>query len=467
MDKRRFSDMGDDIRRAFVEFLTLPTAIIVAFLLLAACMHVLDLGSAAWLAPPRAFLHRHLFADLTATRSLLGTIAGGMITVTSITFSLLLLAVQQSAASLTNQVFDQFLRRRLNQVYFGFFVGLALCTLTILATVHTGFNPIYGATTTLLLTGVALYLLIVLIHSTINQMRPAEVIAAIHDRTLLARERQRNLIQATRRAACDSGAASVLVTATHDGFVTRVHIKAIGAAIGDAGDDIDIILLISVGSYVAFRDTIATITARHGQDATPLVHAVRAAIHLERQRDLDTDPAYGVEQLATIGWTSISSAKSNPAVGILAIRRLRDILARWSHEEDDDAVPPGPRTLPMVYTDNVFPELMDAFESLAVISSESMQHQTYAEIISTFALMFDRLPPGQQSRAEDILLRILSALGDHVLTRDLNAALSALVSALARAGRHEAANAIRAARDELGASVGALNSRATRVPSGE
>lgn len=106
METHGLSNVGDDIRRSFVEFLTLPTAIIVAFLLLAAGMHALDLNAAAWLGPPRAFLHRHLFADLTATRSLLGTIGGGMITVTSITFSLLLLAVQQSAAALTNQVFD-------------------------------------------------------------------------------------------------------------------------------------------------------------------------------------------------------------------------------------------------------------------------------------------------------------------------------------------------------------------------
>lgn len=464
MDKRGGSDMRDDIRRAFVEFLTLPTALIVAFLLLAASMHILDLSTAAWLAPPRDFLQRHLFADLAATRGLLGTIGGGMITVTSITFSLLLLAVQQTAASLTNQVFDQFLRRRLNQIYFGFFVGLTLYTLTTLATVHSGFNPIYGATMALLLIVVALYLLIVLIHSTINQMRPAVVIAAIHDRTLMARERQLRLIRVTRRAARCSGPISISVTTTKDGFVTQVHVEAIGAALGDAGGDVEINLLISVGSYVAFQDPLATVTARRTEDARRLAGAVRAAIHLERQRDLDTDPAYGVEQLATIGWTSISTAKSNPAPGILTIRRLRDILARWSVEKEDDL--PDGRPLPVVYTDNVLPELMDAFESLAIVSSESMQHQSLAEIVRAFALLFERLPLEQQRRAEDLLLRVLATLGDHVLTGDLNAALSALVAALSACGRCEIAEAIRAARDDLAASIGALNSRSTRVPPG-
>lgn len=461
---RMFSGMIDSIRRAFAEFLYLPTAIIVGFLLLAAGTHLLDLSTAGWLAPGRAFLHRHLFADLTATRGLLGTIGSGMITVTSITFSLLLLAVQQSAASLTNEVFDQFLRRRLNQIYFGFFVGLALYALTILATVHSGFNPVYGATLTLLLTIVALYLLIVLIHSTINQMRPSEIIAAIHDRTLASRECQLGLIRSTRRVA-RHGDGGVPVTAATDGFVTRIRIETIAAAIDATGTDageVEIILLVSIGSFVAFRDTLATIATPRPEDAEPLCRAVRDAIHLERQRDLDTDPAYGVEQLATIGWTSISSAKSNPAPGILTIRRLRDILARWSEQQDT----PDARPLPLVYTDTALPELMDAFDSLAVICSESMQHQSLAEIVRAFALLFERLSPEQQGQVERIVLRMLSTLGDHVLTRDLDDALSALTGTLRRCGRGPVADAISAAQTALAASMGALNSRSTRVPGG-
>jgi uncharacterized membrane protein len=94
---------------------------------------------------------------------------------------LLLVALQQSAASLTHEVFDQFLRRRINQFYFGFFVGLALFALVTLATVTESFNPVFGATLAFLLTIMALYLLIVLLYTTVNQMRPAVIIEAIRN----------------------------------------------------------------------------------------------------------------------------------------------------------------------------------------------------------------------------------------------------------------------------------------------
>ncbi len=145
-EERRPGRFGETLRRAFSEFLTLPTLLIGGFLLLAAGTYALDHTEVAALEPFRAWLKAHFFRDAKATSDLLGTIAGSLITVVSITFSLLLLAVQQSAAALTHEVFDQFLRRHINQIYFGFFVGLALYTLLVLATVAPSYNPIFGAT---------------------------------------------------------------------------------------------------------------------------------------------------------------------------------------------------------------------------------------------------------------------------------------------------------------------------------
>ncbi|MCA1626918.1 MAG: hypothetical protein LC742_03010, partial [Acidobacteria bacterium] len=57
----------------------------------------------------------------------------------------------------------------------------------------------------------------------------------------------------------------------------------------------------------------------------------------------------------------------------------------------------------------------------------------------------------------------LSALGDHVLTAELDAALSGLTRTLQASGRAEVAAAVAAAQAQLSRSIGRLNSRATRV----
>lgn len=454
--------MLDTIKRAFVEFLAIPTLIIIGFILLAAGTYTLDRAAVTWLDPVRVVLRTRVFTDAGATADLLGTIAGSIITVTSITISLLLIAVQQAASAMTSQVFDQFLRRRHNQFHFGFFVGLALFTLLTLATVDDPFNPVFGASLVLLFTVVALYLLIILLYTTINQMRPVEVIETIHDLTLAARKHQLSLVRRTRRKSRHNAVgATVSVKSNRHGYVTKIDVDALDLLTKDSGGKTEVVFHISIGSYVAFNDVFAEVTAGTIEEANKLCEEMRHTVRLERQRDIDVDPAYGIEQLATIGWTSISTSKSDPAPGLLTIRSLRDVLARWCVEtkaEEEE------RILPVVYADNTFDELMNAFESLAIVSSESMQHQNFTEVVHTLAVMLDRLPANRQQRVEDLILCIISALGDHVLTADLNAALSELSDALDAAGKLDTAQSVLIAQAELAKSVGKLNSRSTRVP---
>jgi uncharacterized membrane protein len=456
--------IAEAVRRAFAEFLKLPCLIIAGFLLLAAGTSVLDHAYLPSLQPARAAMRVHFFRDGKATSDLLATIAGSIITITSITFSLLLLAVQQAASGLTPQVYDQFLRRRVNQVYFGFFVGLAMYALIVLATVNAPYNPVFGASVALVLTMLALLLMILLLYTTINQMRPDVVIDAIHDHVLIARDCQLAWLGRIRRSPRGGAAMVTAVQSEKHGYVVRIDMDALGNA-AKAHHVAEIVLRVSVGAFVAFEDTMA----EAGSDAPltddrGLVKAVQQAIHVEQRRDLDTDPAYGIEQLAIIGWTTVSTAKSNPSPGLLVLHSLRDLLARWSAVERDDSINAATdEKLPVVYNDDVFAHLLDAFETLAVVASESMQPQTMAELVRTFGLMFERLPADHQPRAEDVIRRSLSALGEHVLTAELNAALSALIQSLEAADRHQTAAQVRAAQHALSASVGQLGSRATRM----
>lgn len=464
----RIAGLWEDIRRAFGEFLAVPVVIIVAFLLLAVGMYLVDHTRTGWIQTLRGSLEDHVFADAEATSDLLGTIASSLIGITAFSFGLLLLAVQQTAGSMTSHVVDQFLRRRVNQFYFGFFVGLALYSLAILATVAEPYNPIVGAAVALLLMGVSLCLLLLLLYTTINQIRPVVVIEALHDLVLAARERQLPMIHRTRREPSRDGGVRVPVRSTRNGYVVRLDLDGLEASLRTSRTDVEVVLEVSVGSFVAFEDRMAEIAAGTLAEAEKIGEVVLKSVHLESQRALSGDPAFGIEQILTIAWTSVSTSKSNPAPGLLAIQALRDILARWNpHREASSpgASEPQEKVLPVVYEDDVMDELMDALETLAVVSTESMQHQNYAEVLRVFEVLFERLSPALQDRSENLILRILSGLGDHILTVDLDRQLTGLVRALGEAGRSATANAVHQAQEELRTSIGRLNSRATRVPS--
>jgi uncharacterized membrane protein len=457
----RRSEVSAVIRHAFATFLAVPTLVVAAFLLLAFVSNALDRQRPGWLEPLHQLLRAHLFADPESSTQVLGAIAGGMITVTSITFSLLLVALQQSAGSMTHAVFDQFLRRYLNQTYAGWFIGITLFTLITLATVGPEFNPVYGATLTLLFAVSALYVLLLLIYSAIEQMRPSSILESIHDHTLLARERQKPLLQRTLRRSQGTGSTRRTVRAASDGFVSTIDLDAIASALRHA-PGAEVALHLPIGAYAAFGDPLAEVRAWPADDIEKLVEVVGPAIRLERERNLDRDPAFGIEQIETIAWTTISTSKQDPNPGLEAVRNLRDLLARWAvanhyGEETTD------QRLAVVYPDDVMERLLGTIESLTVVASESMQHHVYADILRGFATTLDRLPPPLAKRAEEVVLRSLAGLGDHVLSAELEDALSAVAGALEQASLLEGAEAVRAARSELATTVGRLNSRSSRV----
>jgi hypothetical protein len=250
-----------------------------------------------------------------------------------------------------------------------------------------------------------------------------------------------------------------------DGFVTNLDVDAIGTAAQKARGDLEVTLRVAIGSYVAHQDVVAELKGGTFEDQTTAEQAVLHAITLDRQRDLDTDPAYGIQQLVTIAWTSISTSKQNPAPGVLVVQRLRDLLARWSAGEAQVAAPPSDPVLSVVYDDDVLKQLMDAFEALAIVSTESMQHQVFAEVARSFAVTLDRMPVDLQDRAADVVCRSLTGLGDHILAADLESALAALSHALIAAGRLDTATRVTAAQAQMKDTVGHLHSRSTRVAS--
>lgn len=446
----RLIDAWSDVRRSFNEFLLIPTLMVSSFLALAIALHLLDRADLGWLDPLRSALKGRLFIDSEATSDFLSAIAGGIISVTSITISLLLIAVQQGAGSLTSAVFDQFLRRRRNQAYFGYFIGLALYSLVTLSTVHESSNAVLGATLGFAFTVAALYILIVLLYSTINQMRPAIIVAAIHDRTLDARRRQLNLLHRTRRVPTLTMDPCRVVQSERNGFVTRIDLDALAQALGSEGAPVEITLHVSMGSFVACNDPLAEIRGGTDDSRCKLSDAVRRALVIERLRDIDNDPAYGVSQLERIGWTTISSAKSSPGSGAHAIRALRDLMARWA---EGSAVDPSARILPVVYTDTVFGVILDTLESLAIASVESMQHQSYVQVLRALSTTVERLPAEERFATIALIERITPLIGEHIGTSDMAVALRSVSTALAACHHPQAAAHIGMAKDKLGRRV--------------
>ena len=337
-----------------------------------------------------------------ASVQVLQTIASGVVTVTSITFSMLLVAVQQTASNLSPVVFDQFIRRKGNQLLLGFFVGLSLFAYVVMATAQNKTPPIIGAFVATLMTVIALLLLVVLIYTAVNQMRPTSVLRQIHDRALRARGREAELIRRTRREEQQSH-NPVLATYSADtnGYVVKISLRALAQAL-DKVPRAEIRLFVTLGDYVAYGDKIATVRDDDERDARSLERALRAAVVIGRQRNLEEDATTAVDELGNIAWSSASSARHSPEVARQGLHELRDLADRWLRDDQDPASSPALASdaMAVVYPDNDLERVLDVIYSLLAVAGESNQYMTAARVLGAYDALLPIANPRFRQRIE-------------------------------------------------------------------
>jgi uncharacterized membrane protein len=374
--------LGVRMPRALREFVAVPVLVVVVMLLLAAVSIVGDQAHGSAATAVRNALS-HLIGKESASGTL-SAVATGLVTVTSITFSVLLLAVQQTASTLSPVVFDQFVRRRTNQFYLGLFVGLALYAYVVLAAVQSKTPPVIGAFIATVLTVVALACLLFLVYSTIDQMRPDNVVRQLHDRAIAAHGREGVLVTTTRRTSRSTVPVAAEVHCPTYGFVETVDLKRLVAALGpDHGTEVE--LHVTVGAAVVAGDLLATIRHHDRDAAKRLGDEVIRAVPISRTPDIDVDASTAVRDLSNIGWTSGSSSKQNPAIAAQTLHALRDLAARWLAEGDRS----GPEPHPVVYRDDDVDTVLEAVYSAMVVAQESHQHQQAARVLETYEMMVD------------------------------------------------------------------------------
>lgn len=418
---------------SLASFLAIPLAVVAMFLALAAGTYFVDESLSKKMVSSSSVLGflKNLFGDRESTRSLLATIASAIITVTSITFSLLLVAVQQAAGSFGNQILQQFRNRRSNQFYFGFFVGLSLYTLVTLAAIRSVHLPLFGALISIVMTIVALLLILVLIYTTIEQMRGENVIDAIAGNVRRARSRELDLLDRTRRTPTPDLPIRAVYYSSEAGSVMSIDRCALEDAMERCAPEAELVLCATDGVFVGHGDRIAELRcpAPVGQAKSDSIgETVDKAFDFGSDPGLGDSPQVGISQLATIAWNNTSTAVSNPHPPMLICRIIREIVWDWTDSTGED---PGSR---IVYPDLSLRSALGLLEAMTVASAESRQPQTLAEIYLAYSALLPKLGERMRARVEEAIRLSLGTLQAHYPTQHLQGAMERLAKSLAAFG---------------------------------
>jgi hypothetical protein len=124
---------------------------------------------------------------------MLSTIAGSMMTVVGVTFSMVLMTLALASSQYTSRILRNFMRDRVTQVVLGIFAGIFTYCLIVLRTIRGGedggFVPSLAVSFGVVLAMGGIGVLIFFIHHIAASIQASNIIASVADETMLAVDR--------------------------------------------------------------------------------------------------------------------------------------------------------------------------------------------------------------------------------------------------------------------------------------
>ncbi len=290
--------------------------------------------------PRQIALHRGwlFYGSPDAARTLLSTLAGSLITVISLLFSITMLTMQQASSQYTSRILRNFTNHRGVQWVLGVYIATFMYCVLVLRQVRSStdqtsnFVPTLSITLSILLAVICVALLVYYVHLIATMLQAATVVERVHDGLIQAidhnysaeREEGRNedrTLEEIRQMARQSG--GFRICAEGSGFLRAVDEKTILQAVPDGSLAITELAL---GQYV-LSDAVLLESSTQIDDPE-CIRRIRNAFILDRQRSLPQDTLFGVRQLVDIAVRALSPGINDPTTAEHAISCLTDALIR-------------------------------------------------------------------------------------------------------------------------------------------
>ena len=315
-----------------------PTLMVAAAILLAYGLVLIDITIGdKWVSD-----YPLLFgAGADGARGVLTAIAGSMMTVAALIFSLTLSTLAQVSNQYTPRVLRNFMSNRINQVVLGFFVSIFVYCLLVLRTIRGGdeggFIPPLAVLGGLVLALVSIGVLVFFIHHMASSIQAANIVGNVTEETEAAIDR---LFPHELGEEADEAEAADLrqqapeltwvpVPSKRNGYVQSIDEDGLLRLARE--QQCVVRLEHGVGSFVA-RGAALVSVARYEGGAVKLDDKRRDQFNrlfsLGSQRTITQDVGFGLRQIVDIALKALSPGVNDTTTSVICIDHLGALLAR-------------------------------------------------------------------------------------------------------------------------------------------
>ena len=274
-------------------------------------------------------------AGTEGARAMLTAIAGSMITVAGVIFSITLVVLSSAATQYSPRVLRSFMADRLNQSVLGVFVGIYAYCLVVLRTIRGtdegAFVPALAVLGGVVLAFVGVAYLIYFIHHVGVSIQASAIISRIAEETTGSFRGICLGSRPGRDGPADGNVSPVAawpvqagtVRAATSGYVVRLDVDRLVRLACD--HDLCIRMDRALGQFVVRCEAVASVTGV-ASPSPGLLRQLSNAVEISRERSAELDPTYGLRQLVDVALRALSSGINDPTTARMAIDQLTAIF---------------------------------------------------------------------------------------------------------------------------------------------
>ena len=333
-------------------------------------------------------------AGVDGARAMLQAIAGSIITVAGVVFSITIVALQLTSTQFSPRVLRNFLRDRSTQMVLGAFMGTFTYALLVLRSIRSedesaaAFVPAFAISGALVLTLISLGMLIYFIHHISVRIQVTSIVASVADDTLETMERLgRRWRDGDGRSwnpapdqtpttvppsgglpITEARASGAHLPARESGYLQFISIETLVTAASEARGRLR--LLIGPGMWLQAGVPCAAFEPDAGLevDDERLEDALADALGVGHERSMSEDVAFGIQQLVDIAIKALSPSVNDPTTAMNCVDRLVQILVAAGRMPD----------APRAFTESGGPIRLEvpfpSFDELCDLSFDQIRH---------------------------------------------------------------------------------------------
>lgn len=281
-------------------------------------------------------------AGAEGSRGMLSAIAGSMMTVAGVTFSLTIAALAQASNQYTPRILRNFMRDRANQTVLGFFVGIFAYCLVVLRTIRSGdegmFVPSLSVVFGMILALVGVGFLIFFIHHIAASIQASNIIASVTDETITTIDQlfPQELGKADHQEDVDDASPEInrrLANATWrdvpslaSGYIESVDEAAL---LRFARERCIIVRMeYGIGEFVVEGAALVSISGDDDATDDETIRHANDCYSISRHRTIEQDAAFGIRQIVDIALKALSPGINDTTTAVTCIDYLTAINAR-------------------------------------------------------------------------------------------------------------------------------------------